>query len=469
MSYLANYINGQSVPGSGSTLLEMFNSIDGSAMGQVQAGSRADIDQAVQAAASAFESWSAVATSERTGYLRAIADGIEARTEEFAALAAKEVGTTLGIAKAVQVGLALDVLRSTADAMDALVLEERSENFLAVKEPIGVVGAITPWNFPLHQVVAKLAPALATGCTIVVKPAELTTLSSIALFQVIHQVGLPAGVVNLVCGVGAEVGEALASHPLVDMVSFTGSTAAGVRVSMLAAKDVKKVALELGGKSASVILEDADLGRAVSSTLGACYLNSGQVCSALTRLIVLKSQQKEVESLLETAVAKFGIGDPFDSATRVGPVASQVQQARVLEYIASGIAEGARLLAGSSTAPESEGFYVTPTIFTDVTTDMKIAQEEIFGPVLVVIPVEDEVEALRVANDTVYGLSGAVWTADEARGVSFARKIRTGQVQINSGAFNAHAPFGGYKKSGIGRELGKYGLEEYLEYKAIRF
>ncbi len=469
MSLPANYINGQFAVGTGASVLAMVSSIDGASMDEVQAGSTGDVDHAVRAASAAFVSWSATATSDRTAFLRAIADGIEARTDEFAELAVKEVGTTIGIAKAVQVGLALDVLRSTADAMDELVLEERSENFLAVKEPIGVVGAITPWNFPLHQVVAKLAPALATGCTIVVKPAELTTLSSIALFEVIHQVGLPAGVANLVCGVGADVGEALASHPLVDMVSFTGSTAAGIRVSMLAANDVKKVALELGGKSASVILADADLGRAVSSTLGGCYLNSGQVCSALTRLIVLKSQQQEIEALLETAVAKFAMGDPFDAGTRVGPVASEVQQRRVLQYIQDGISEGARLLAGSAVAPDREGFYVAPTIFTDVKSEMKIAQEEIFGPVLVVIPVDDEDEALRVANDTVYGLSGAVWTSDEARGVNFARKMRTGQVQINNGAFNAHAPFGGYKKSGIGRELGKYGLEEYLEYKAIRF
>ncbi len=469
MSLPANYINGQFAVGTGASVLAMVSSIDGASMDEVQAGSTGDVDHAVRAASAAFVSWSATATSDRTAFLRAIADGIEARTDEFAELAVKEVGTTIGIAKAVQVGLALDVLRSTADAMDELVLEERSENFLAVKEPIGVVGAITPWNFPLHQVVAKLAPALATGCTIVVKPAELTTLSSIALFEVIHQVGLPAGVANLVCGVGADVGEALASHPLVDMVSFTGSTAAGIRVSMLAANDVKKVALELGGKSASVILADADLGRAVSSTLGGCYLNSGQVCSALTRLIVLKSQQQEIEALLETAVAKFAMGDPFDAGTRVGPVASEVQQRRVLQYIQDGISEGARLLAGSAVAPDREGFYVAPTIFTDVKSEMKIAQEEIFGPVLVVIPVDDEDEALRVANDTVYGLSGAVWTSDEARGVNFARKMRTGQVQINNGAFNAHAPFGGYKKSGIGRELGKYGLEEYLEHKAIRF
>ena len=469
MSVSAQYINGQVTAGTGSTLLSLVSSVDGSVMGEVQTGSITDINAAVQSAVAAFPAWSALPVGERTAYLRAIADGIEARTDEFALLAVHEVGTTIGIAKAVQVGLALDVLRSTADAMDAMQLEERAENFLAVREPVGVVGAITPWNFPLHQVVAKLAPALATGCTIVVKPAELTTLSSIALFDVIHAVGLPAGVANLVCGVGAEVGEALASHPQVDMVSFTGSTAAGVRVSTLAAQSVKKVALELGGKSASVILEDADLGRAVSSTLSNCYLNSGQVCSALTRLIILKSQQQEIEALLEAAVAKFALGDPRESATRVGPVASAVQQARVLAYIESGIQEGARLLAGDISAPTRDGFFVTPTIFTDVTSSMKIAQEEIFGPVLVVIPVEDEAEALRVANDTVYGLSGAVWTADEDKGVSFARKMRTGQVQINNGAFNAHAPFGGYKQSGIGRELGKYGLEEYLEFKAIRF
>ncbi|MDP2287684.1 MAG: aldehyde dehydrogenase family protein [Actinomycetota bacterium] len=461
------FIAGRWSSGTGTEELVERSSIDDQLLGQVQSASEAQVDEAVQAAAAAFPIWSATPRAQRTAKLHEIAEALEARTDEFAELATREVGTTLSISKAVQVGLAVRVLRSTADAMDELSLSEEDENFVVEREPIGVVAAITPWNFPLHQIVAKLAPALAAGCTIVVKPAEQTSLSSIALFELIDGVGLPPGTVNLVCGTGPIVGEALVRHPLVNMVSFTGSTRAGKRVGELAINDVKKIALELGGKSATVLLDDAELDRAVPSSLSNCYLNSGQVCSALTRLIVMRSQLPRVEELLLKAAERFVPGDPMESSTRLGPLVSAVQRDRVIEYIEIGIAEGARVLVGGPQRPEGSGYFVTPTVFTDVTANMRIAQEEIFGPVLVVIPVESEEEALAAANNSAFGLAGAVWSADRDRAVAFARKIRTGQVAINGGAFNARAPFGGYKMSGNGRELGKYGLEEYFEYKAL--
>ena len=462
-----NYIDGMFSQGSGE-LLELHSSNDGSVFASFNAGTPADIDAAVSAASLAFETWQNTSVVERTTLMRAIADGIEARTDEFAELSTREAGTPLGISKAVQVGLALQVLRTTADAMDALELEEEIDNFVVYREPVGVVGAITPWNFPLHQIVAKLAPALAAGCTIVVKPAEISTASAVELFKVMDAVGVPAGVVNLVSGQGSVVGEALVAHPLVDMISFTGSTGAGKRIGAIAINDIKKVSLELGGKSATVLLADADLAKAVPAALSGCYTNNGQTCSALTRLIVLKSQQEEVERLLVEAVSKMVCGDPFEAETRIGPMASARQQATVRDYIQIGLDEGARLLAGGLEKPREVGFYVAPTIFTDVTQDMRIAQEEIFGPVLVVIPVDSEEDAIAAANNSEYGLSGAVWSADQSKAIAAARKFRTGQVAVNGGAFNARAPFGGYKKSGNGRELGKHGLEEFFELKAVR-
>jgi aldehyde dehydrogenase (NAD+) len=461
------YVGGVWSDGAGDDELIIRSSADDTVVGQITAASAEQVDAAVRAAAAAFPVWSATPVQVRTAALRAIADGVEARTEELAALSSHEVGTTLAISRAIQVGLALQVLRSTADAMDALELTEDCGQFVVEREPVGVVAAITPWNFPLHQIVAKLAPAIASGCTIIVKPAELSSLSALALFDIIDSVGLPAGVANLICGAGPVVGEALVVHPLVDMVSFTGSTRAGTRIGALAMRDVKKVSLELGGKSATVILDDADLGRAVNVSLGSCYTNNGQMCAALTRLIVQRSQLAEVEELLAKAVAKFAPGDPFADGTRLGPLASAAQRDRVIGYIESGIAEGARLLAGGPERPDGAGYFVQPTIFTDVASGMTIAQEEIFGPVLVVIPVDSEQEALDVANDSDFGLSGAVWSADRERAMAFARRIRTGQVAINGGAFNASAPFGGFKKSGIGRELGRHGLEEFFEFKAL--
>ncbi len=328
-------------------------------------------------------------------------------------------------------------------------------------EPIGVVGAITPWNYPLHQIVAKVAPALAAGCTVVLKPAEDTPLVAQLFAEAVHEAGVPAGVFNLVTGLGPVAGQALAEHPDVDLVSFTGSTAVGRQIGAIAGAAVKKVALELGGKSANVILPSADLARAVNVGVANVMSNSGQTCSAWTRMLVHRAQYDEAVELAATAAAKY--------ADRIGPVVSAKQQTRVRGYIEKGVAEGARLVAGGPEAPREQGYWVSPTVFADVTPDMTIAQEEIFGPVLSILRYEDEEDALRIANGTVYGLAGAVWAAEEAEAVAFARRMETGQVDINGGRFNPLAPFGGYKQSGVGRELGTHGLAEYLQTKSLQF
>ncbi len=332
------------------------------------------------------------------------------------------------------------------------------------------MGAITPWNFPLYQVVLKVAPALAAGCTVVLKPSEVAPINAFILAEIIDEVGLPPGVFNLVSGVGPVVGEAIASHPKVDMVSFTGSTRAGRRVMQLAAEGIKRVSLELGGKSANILLDDTDLATAVPAGVFGCYMNSGQTCSALTRMLVPRDKLAEVEELAAAAVAGFAPGDPFEAGKLLGPLVSAVQRDRVRGYIKKGIEEGAKLVVGGADAPEGldKGFYIQPTVFSDVTRDMTIAKEEIFGPVLSIIPYDTEEEAIEIANDTPYGLAGAVWSADTARAERVARQMRTGQVDINGGNFNPSAPFGGYKQSGIGRERGKYGLEEFVETKAMQ-
>jgi acyl-CoA reductase-like NAD-dependent aldehyde dehydrogenase len=341
---------------------------------------------------------------------------------------------------------------------------------LIVREPIGVVGAITPWNYPLHQIAAKVAPALAAGCTVVLKPSEVAPLNAFVLAEVFDEVGLPAGVFNLVTGLGPVVGEAIAAHRDVDMVSFTGSTRAGRRVAEVAAATVKRVALELGGKSANVILSGADLDKAVPDGVNKCYMNSGQTCSALTRMLVPRDKLAEVEALATEAAEGWTAGDPFDKATRLGPLISAVQRDRVRGYIQRGEDEGARLLTGGAEAPDGldHGFFVRPTVFSDVTRDMTIAREEIFGPVLSIIPYDTEEEAIDIANDTDYGLAGGVWAEDADHANRVARKLRTGQVEVNGGGFNPNAPFGGYKQSGNGREYGNFGFEEFLEVKSLQ-
>jgi aldehyde dehydrogenase (NAD+) len=330
-------------------------------------------------------------------------------------------------------------------------------------EPVGVVGAITPWNYPLHQIVAKVAPALAAGCTVVLKPAEDTPLTAQLFAEAVDAADIPAGVFNLVTGLGPVAGQALAEHEDVDLVSFTGSTAVGRTIGATAGGAIKRVALELGGKSANVILPSADLAKAVNVGVANVMSNSGQTCSAWTRMLVHRDRYDEAVALAAAAVAKYVPGD------RVGPLVNAKQQERVRGYIAKGVAEGARLVAGGPDAPLGSGYYVSPTVFADVTADMTIAQEEIFGPVLSLMKYDDEDDALAIANSTVYGLAGAVWAGDDAEAVAFARRMDTGQVDINGGRFNPLAPFGGYKQSGVGRELGPHGLAEYLQTKSLQF
>jgi acyl-CoA reductase-like NAD-dependent aldehyde dehydrogenase len=464
------YVGGAWVAPEGTGTLQVVDSTTEEVMGVVPEGTPADVDHAVRAAAEAFVTWSQTSPEERSKLLARVQEALGARTSEIAELISHEVGMPLMLSNMVQVGLPVMSFSTMAELVTSFAWQEEVGNSLIVREPAGVVGAITPWNYPLHQICAKVAPALAAGCTVVLKPSEVAPLNAFALADILHEVGLPPGVFNLVTGTGPVVGEAIASHPLVDMVSFTGSTRAGKRVMQLAAEGVKRVALELGGKSACVILDDADLAAAVPSGVSMCYLNSGQTCSALTRMVVPRSRLGEVEDLAVEATAAYVPGDPFDPASRLGPLVSAAQRERVRGYIRRGIEEGAKLLTGGVEPPEGldKGFFVRPTVFSEVRSDMTIAQEEIFGPVLSILPYDDEDDAVRIANDSSYGLAGAVWSGDPARAERVARRIRTGQVDLNGGGFNPYAPFGGYKQSGIGRELGRYGLEEYLEVKSLQ-
>ena len=463
------YIDGAWVPHAGGSI-EVIDSTTEEVMGSVPEGTVEDVDRAVAAARAAFPAWSALPVEERTALLTKVAEALGARMDDLADLITHEVGMPRMLSQLVQVGLPLNSFASAAQVATDFTWEQTVGNSLIVREPIGVVGCITPWNYPLHQIAAKVAPALAAGCTVVVKPSEVAPLNAFVLAEIMDEVGVPAGVFNLVTGFGPVVGEAIAAHKDVDMVSFTGSTRAGKRVTEVAAGTVKRVALELGGKSANVILPDADLATAVPDGVGKCFLNSGQTCSALTRMLVPRENLAEAEELARTTAETFTPGDPFDGSTRLGPLVSAAQRDRVRMYIDKGIGEGARLLTGGSDTPDGldRGFFVAPTVFSDVTRDMAIAREEIFGPVLVIIPYDTEDEAVEIANDTDYGLAGGVWSGDPEHAKAVARRLRTGQVEVNGGSFNPGAPFGGYKQSGNGREFGAFGLEEFLEVKAMQ-
>src|SRR6266850_1298429 len=400
------FIGGRWVAPSGGEMIDVHNAGTGEVMGRVPAGNAKDVDAAVAAALRAFESWSNTSADKRAELLEKVSANLKARTDELA-----------------------------------------------------------------KTIALKVAPALAAGCTVVLKPSEVAPFNAFILAEAIEAAGLPQGVFNLVTGFGADAGEALVRHREVDMISFTGSTRAGKRISELAAQSVKRVALELGGKSASVILDDADLATAVKGTVNGCYLNSGQTCTALTRMLVPESRYQEAAKIAAEVAKSFTVGDPLAETTRLGPLSSQAQLERVRGYIEKGLQEGAELLAGGAGAPEGVppgGYYVKPTVFGRVRNDMTIAREEIFGPVLSIIAYQDEEDAVRIANDTVYGLAGAVWSRDDARAQRVARRIRAGQVDVNGGAFNINAPFGGFKQSGHGREAGVYGLEEFLEYKSLQ-
>ncbi len=464
------YIGGEWVQSTGTGVLDVINSTTEQVMGSIPEGTVEDVEKAVAAARSAFESWSQTSVQERADWMQRIAEALGARMDEIAALIAQEVGMPLKLSSIIQAGLPTSTFASMPQLLSEIEWEEKVGNSLIVREPVGVVGAITPWNYPLHQIAAKVAPALAAGCTVVVKPSQVAPLNAVVLAEVLDEVGLPAGVFNLVTGRGSVIGEALALHPDVDMISFTGSTAAGRRVSVAAAGTIKRVALELGGKSPNVILDDADLQQAITDGVAKCFLNSGQTCSALTRMLVPRSRLGEAEAIAAAVAEHFKPGDPFEDGTTLGPLVSEGQRQQVREYIRKGEAEGAKLVTGGAEPPEGleSGYFVRPTVFSEVTPEMTIAQEEIFGPVLAIMPYEDETDAVRIANDSLYGLAGGVWSADQERAKRVARRIRTGQVEINGGAFNPLAPFGGYKQSGYGRELGRFGLEEFLQIKSLQ-
>jgi betaine-aldehyde dehydrogenase len=438
-------------------------------MGEFALADADDADRAVAAAQRAFDGWSRTPLTERVQVISRALDILSAREEEIALTVTDEVGTPLKSSRAIQAKLALDDIRNTLSAVDHIEWEQTIGNSLVVREPVGVVGAITPWNYPLHQAAAKVAPALVAGCTVVLKPAALAPLTSFVLADALHQAGLPAGAFNLLTGRGATVGRILAGHPGIDMISLTGSVGAGIDVMRTAAEGIRKVTLELGGKSAAIVLDDAPFDQAVARTVGSCFNNNGQMCSAVTRLLVPRSRLAEVTELAVASAESFTIGDPRQVSTRLGPVISAAQRESIQEYVRIGIAEGATLASGGPNSPAGldRGYFVTPTVLSDVTPEMRVAQEEIFGPVLVIIPFADEDDAIAIANGTDFGLSGAVWSADPERAESVARRMRTGQVAINGGAFNSAAPFGGYKRSGIGRELGAFGLEDFLETKAM--
>ncbi len=463
------YIGGEWRAALGQGRIEVLNPADERPIASVPAGTAEDVDAAVRAARAAFPAWAATAPAERAALIGALRDVLVARKGEIAETITAELGSPLGFSEMVHVGAPIAVASSYAELGASYAFEERIGNSTVLMEPVGVVGAITPWNYPLHQIVAKVAPALAAGCTIVLKPAEDTPLTAQLFAEAVHEAGIPAGVFNLVTGTGPVTGQALAAHEGVDLVSFTGSTAVGKQIGATAGAAIKRVALELGGKSANVILPGADLAKAVAAGVGHVMNNSGQSCNALTRMLVHRDDYEEAVSLAAAAAGKYASGDPLDPGTRLGPVVSARQRDRVRGFITKGVEEGARLVAGGPEAPHEQGYFIAPTVFADVTPDMTIAREEIFGPVLSILPYGDQDEALAIANGTDYGLGGAVWAADEETAVAFARLMDTGQVDINGGRFNPLAPFGGYKKSGVGRELGPHGLAEYLQTKSLQF
>jgi aldehyde dehydrogenase (NAD+) len=459
------FIGGAWVAPSSDGTIAVENPATEEVLGHVPAGAPADVDKAVAAARAAFDGWAGTPMAERGAALDRLHTALAARAADVARTVGLELGAPLKIAKAVQAGLPLAVLRGYADTAVRPVTEETIGNSLVVHEPVGVVGAITPWNYPLHQIVAKVAAAIAAGCTVVLKPSELTPLVAYLLIDAAEEAELPAGVLNLVPGRGPEVGAAIAAHPDVDMVSFTGSTATGRAIAHAAADRIAKVALELGGKSANVILADADLTKAVKVGVGNAFLNSGQTCTAWTRMLVHESRYDEAVDLAAATAQGYRTGDPFDEATRLGPLVSAAQRNRVRGFIERA---AARLVAGGVNAPVPErGYFVAPTVFADVDPDSELAQEEIFGPVLSIIRFRDDDHAVQIANNSRYGLAGGVWGSPE-RALAVARRMRTGAVDINGGAFNPLAPFGGYKQSGIGRELGEYGLAEFRQTKAIQ-
>jgi acyl-CoA reductase-like NAD-dependent aldehyde dehydrogenase len=469
MSYEKIYFGSWASP-HGADVIDVENPATEALIASVPRCDASDIDRAVASARNSLDRWSRTTRSQRQGFLRSMADVLRSHAPENAEIIASELGMPIDAALSVQALEPAVILDNYADEMDELIWEHTLANSLIVKEPVGVVGAITPWNYPLYQIACKVGAALAAGCTVVLKPSELTPLNAYALIAAAETAGLPSGVLNMVTGLGAEVGEALVSHPGVDAISFTGSTAAGRRVAHVASATVKRVSLELGGKSASLILEGASLPLAVAATVRNCFRNSGQSCSSHTRLLVPRCEQEEVIALATACAADVRLGNPMDHGDHLGPLVSSAQRDRVIGYIRAGIGSGARLLIGGEDPPvgHEHGYYVRPTVFADVDPSSTIAQEEIFGPVLCIIPYSSTDEAISIANSTPYGLAAGIWSGSDDEAMRVARLLRAGEVELNGAAFNVRAPFGGFGQSGYGRELGVYGIEEFLAPKAIR-
>ena len=468
-SYDKHYYDGAWQASSGSETIPVISSATEQEVARVPRGTADDVDRAVKAARRGFESWSRVSVEDRAQWLEKLAEAMKRRAPQIAEAIAHEVGTALGSAAKVQVEFPIMMIGMNAKFIREAKLQEELGNSIIFKEPVGVVGCITPWNYPLHQIVCKIAPAFAAGCSVVLKPAEMAPLSAFFLADAAHEIGLPKGVFNVVSGSGRVVGEAIVAHPDVDMISFTGSLQAGRRIASVAGDGIKKVCLELGGKSAFVVLDDAPFEKAIPAGVNNCMQNSGQTCSAWTRMLVPRARHDEAVELAKAQLAKLTLGDPFDNNTRLGPLASAAQRDTVLDYIEKGRKEGATVAAGGGKpASLAKGFYVEPTIFSNVDNKMTVAQEEIFGPVLSIIPYDSEAEAIAIANDSPYGLAGGVWAGTQERALEVAKQLRTGQVDINGGRFNVLAPFGGYKKSGIGREIGPLAIEEFFQLKSIQ-
>jgi acyl-CoA reductase-like NAD-dependent aldehyde dehydrogenase len=457
-------------PAAGDAVIEVGNAATEEVLATVPEGGPADVDRAVAAARDAFEEWSRAPVDERAKAVERLGEALGARVPEIGALVAQEVGMPISMSTVIQGALPAMVMGSYGPILRDAPLEERIGSSVVVREAAGVVAAITPWNYPLHQAVAKVAPAVAAGCTVVLKPSEVAPLTAFVLAEAAEEAGLPAGVLNVVTGRGRAAGEALVGHPGVDVVSFTGSTGAGRRVAALAAGTVKRVTLELGGKSPSIVLDDADLADAVRSAVRQCMLNSGQTCIAWSRLLVPRERHDEAAELAAEVARSYVLGDPLDHSTTLGPVATRAHRDRVRAAIAGGVDEGATLVAGGGHQPGGldRGWFVRPTVLAGVGSRMAIAQEEVFGPVLAVLAHDGDDDAVRLANDTIFGLAAGVFSGSAVRAMAVARRLRAGMVDINGGGFNLLAPFGGFKQSGYGRELGHHGLDPYLETKSLQ-
>jgi len=463
------YIGGRWVEPSEPRALDVINPATEQVIGRIAIGGPKDVDLAVAAAREAFETYSRTTREERLALLERIVAAYQARYEELAKTISLEMGAPIWLARAAQAATGMGHLKTMIEVLKGYPFEQARGTTLIRREPVGVCGLITPWNWPVNQIMCKVAPALAAGCTMVLKPTEIAPLNAVLIAEILHEAGVPAGVFNLVNGDGPGVGQAMSAHPGIDMMSFTGSTRAGIQVAKAAADTVKRVAQELGGKSANIILDDADLAKAVGGGVTGCFLNSGQSCNAPTRMLVPAARHAEAVAIAKAVAAGVKVGDPFSDGITLGPVVSEAQWKKIQGLIQKGIDEGATLVAGGPGRPEGldKGWFVRPTVFADVRNDMTIAREEIFGPVLSILPYRDEEEAIRIANDTPYGLSGYVSAGDLERARRVAARLRAGEVHLNGAGPDFTAPFGGYKQSGNGREWGEFGFEEFLEVKAV--